>query len=146
MESVVGIASGLHDRLRAIAAASLGREICGLLFGTAASIDDAILCDNIADDPFTTFEIDPTALIAAHRAMRDGGARLIGHFHSHPNGRAEPSTRDADAAGGDGMLWLIIASDTLRLWRAVDGGAWLASFDPVSLHVAAPCAAPRASP
>lgn len=145
MESVVGIASGLHDRLLAMAAASPGREICGLLFGTAASIDDAMLCDNIADDPSTTFEIDPRALITAHRAMRDGGPRLIGHFHSHPNGRAEPSNRDADAAASDGMLWLIIASDTLHLWRAVDGGAWLESFEPVPLHVAAPCAAPRAS-
>ena len=77
MESVVGIASGLADRLRTLAAASPEREVCGLLFGTIASIDDAILCDNIAVDPSTTFEIDPTALIAAHRAMRDGGPRLV---------------------------------------------------------------------
>lgn len=145
MESVVGIASGLHDRLLAIAASSPEREICGLLFGTATSIDDAVACDNVADDPRIRFEIDPAALIAAHRAMRSGGPALIGHFHSHPKGRAEPSICDAQSAAGDGSLWLIIACGVARLWRAVDGGPWLERFEPVALRIAAPCATPPAS-
>ncbi len=115
------------------------------MFGTAASIDDATLCNNVAGDPSTTFEIDPTALIAAHRAMRAGGTQLIGHFHSHPIGHAEPSVRDAAAANGDGMFWLIIAQGEARLWRAVDGGPWLERFEPVALRITAPCASSPAS-
>lgn len=115
------------------------------MFGTAASIDAVIACDNVAADPTTMFEIDPAALIAAHRAMRSGGHQIIGHFHSHPIGRAEPSVRDAAAASGDGIFWLIIAQGNARLWRAIDGGPWLERFEPVALRITAPCATPLAS-
>ncbi len=120
-------------------------EICGLLFGTMHSIDAATPCANVAADPEASFEIDPVVLIAAHRAMRQGGPQLIGHYHSHPRGRSEPSMRDADAAM-PGDLWLILASDGARLWRARSGGAWLDSFDPVSISIAPSCASAPPSP
>jgi proteasome lid subunit RPN8/RPN11 len=45
---------------------------------------------------------------------------LIGHYHSHPNGPAEPSPRDL-AAAEPGRLWLIIGGGAARMWRAGDG-------------------------
>ncbi|SRR5258706_444664 len=126
------ISSTLLAGLLTEAQSSLEREICGLLFGTAGRIENAERCANIAADPDRAFEIDPAALFAAHRAARAGGPRMIGHYHSHPSGAAAPSARDADAAMGDGALWLILtAVGEARLWRTVRAGA----FDEVPLMV-----------
>lgn len=116
MKSIV-ISADLLARLTGEAAASPLREICGLLFGTTDRIEAAEAARNVAEDPATRFEIDPARLIAAHRAQRRGGPVLIGHYHSHPGGRAEPSPRDK-AAAEPGMLWLIVAAGTARPWRA----------------------------
>lgn len=97
------------------AAAMPDREICGLLFGTSQSIARAEPADNVADRQQDTFEIDPRALFAALRAERAGSERLIGHYHSHPNGSAEPSPRDLTAAE-PGKLWLILGGGVARLW------------------------------
>ena len=145
METAVEISTALHDRLIAEAAASPCHEVCGLLFGDGAAIVDARACANVARSPTDSFEIDPAALIAAHRAMRAGGPRLIGHYHSHPGGPPDPSPRDADAAM-PGDLWLILGQGTARLWRAVPGGGWRDCFERVPLRVAPPCAAAPASP
>lgn len=124
------ISSTLLARLLSEARNSPEREICGLLFGTAARIESAERCANVAPDPDRVFEIDPGALFAAHRAARAGGPQLIGHYHSHPSGAAAPSARDADAAMGDGALWLILTAEEARLWRTVRAGA----FDEVLLE------------
>jgi proteasome lid subunit RPN8/RPN11 len=109
-------------------------EVCGLLFGEGDRIDRAMPCRNVAPDPTTRFEIDPAMLIAAHRAARRGeGPAVIGHYHSHPNGRPDPSPRDAAAAAPDGHLWLIVADDTITAWRATANGAIHGRFDAVKL-------------
>ena len=97
------------------------REICGLLFGSLHAIDHVQPTDNVAARPGDTFEIDPRALFAALRAERAGGDRLLGHYHSHPNGLAEPSPRDL-AAAEPGKLWLILGGGEARLWVMENGG------------------------
>lgn len=131
----VTLSSSLRAALIAQAGAAHPLECCGLLFGDAACVLHIEPAANVSPDPARAFEIDPVRLIAAERAMRTGGARLIGHYHSHPNGRAEPSLRDAAASAGDGRLWLIIAGDTVTGWRANPGGALLGAFDPVALEI-----------
>lgn len=99
------------------------QECCGLLIGTSECIDHAVLADNVAVDPLRHFEIDPAALIAAHRKARsDRLAQVVGYFHSHPNGLARPSARDAADAAGDGRVWAIAASGAVTLWRATPAG------------------------
>jgi desampylase len=73
-------------------------------------------CANVAGNPATAFEIDPAALIAAHKTERAGGARLIGHYHSHPNGACAPSAVDASNADAVGQYWLIIAGGEIGMW------------------------------
>ncbi|TPG49746.1 M67 family peptidase [Sphingomonas glacialis] len=102
------------------------REICGLLFGTADRIDTAQACPNVAPDPSRHFEIDPAALFAAHRAVRTGGTAVIGHYHSHPSGVANPSARDAEGAMGDDALWLIVTAGEARLWQTRLPGTFVA--------------------
>ncbi len=117
MEMPVGISSALHARLIAEAAAAPGEEVCGLLFGDDGQIEETRPCANVSPSAADSFEIDPAALIAAHRAMRGGGAQMIGCYHSHPQGTATPSARDA-AAAETGALWLIVAGGQVRGWRA----------------------------
>jgi desampylase len=119
---VIRISSELRDALLAQAAANPGQEVCGLLFGNDDEIAEIQSTRNISGAPHDSFEIDPTALIAAQRTMRIGGPRLIGCYHSHPNGMCEPSARDAEAATQIGWLWLIIGGGRLGLWRATDEG------------------------
>jgi len=112
------------DVLKALldaAEADRDREICGLLFGTTDRVERVEPATNVAEHPADTFEIDPRALFAALRAERAGGDRVIGHYHSHPNGSAEPSARDL-AAAEPGKLWLIIGGGVARAWMMENGG------------------------
>jgi len=99
-----------------------------LLFGTDEAIDGFQVADNVAEDPLSRFEIDPRALIAAMRAERAGGAKIVGYWHSHPGGDATPSATDAAMAAPDGKLWLIVAGEAVTAWRAGEGG-----FTPITL-------------
>ena len=116
----VRIARSLIDRLLAEAATDATREVCGLLFGESDRIDAAEWTPNVADEPARTFEIEPAALFMAIRLERHGGPRLVGHYHSHPNGSTEPSPRDL-ATAEPGKLWLIIGGGQARLWYAEPG-------------------------
>jgi len=57
------------------------------------------------------FEIAPRDHIRALKTARANGHTLIGCYHSHPQGRAEPSAADARGAEEEGFLWLIAAGD-----------------------------------
>ncbi len=114
------------------------QEVCGLLFGGARVISGRQACANVAANVSTTFELDPRALVDAHKAERNGGRRVVGHYHSHPNGRPEPSALDAAAALPDGSLWLILTQGKACLWQAVAHGKHLRRFDEVQLIVEQP--------
>ena len=106
--------------IRAAAMASPDAEVCGLLLGEGLRVDQVRPCRNVAEDSATAFEIDPETLIAAHKATRAGGPAVIGHYHSHPNGKAEPSARDVAAARG-GEVWIIVTNESLTGWLATEG-------------------------
>ncbi|GAO38306.1 hypothetical protein SCH01S_11_00440, partial [Sphingomonas changbaiensis NBRC 104936] len=110
------------DAIRAHAAAEAPREACGLLFGTAGRVHAVMAAANVADDADRRFEIDPATLFAAIRAERSGGPKLVGYYHSHPGGSAEPSVADRAMAAADGKLWLIAAGEAVTVWRAGEGG------------------------
>lgn len=103
--------------LRQAAAVAHPLEACGLLFGDTGKIDAFETTANVADDPDKGFEIDPASLFKALRSERAGGPRLIGYWHSHPNGNVEPSERDLAGAQDDGKLWVIIAGDDIAAWQ-----------------------------
>jgi len=115
------------EAMVAEAAQAAPDEACGLLLGEAGAITEARPAANVAFDPERQFEIDPQALIDAHRAERGGGPALIGYYHSHPSGPAEPSATDRDGASGDGKAWAIVANGLVRFWRDGDEG-----FEPLS--------------
>jgi proteasome lid subunit RPN8/RPN11 len=85
---------------------------------------------NVAPDPLRHFEIDPAALIAAHRAARSGALPVVGYYHSHPTGHPVPSATDCEHAASDGSVWAIVADGAVAFWR--DGAS---GFEALSYRV-----------
>jgi proteasome lid subunit RPN8/RPN11 len=113
----IEVTRAVLDALREMSEAAHPHEACGMLLGDGSQITDVVPTRNVHPTPATHFEIDPQALIDAHRAERDGGPRIMGYYHSHPNGDARPSETDRAMAAGDGKLWAIVAGATVTLWR-----------------------------
>ncbi|MCL9983778.1 MAG: M67 family metallopeptidase [Erythrobacter sp.] len=117
--------------MRDAAQAAHPREACGILLGEGGRITEARETRNIHPSPHTHFEIDPQALIDAHRAARSGGPQVLGYFHSHPVGLPEPSATDRACASGDGRIWAIIADQDVRFWMDGEQGFAALSFVPI---------------
>jgi proteasome lid subunit RPN8/RPN11 len=86
-------------------------ECCGLIEGAntadglhATAIHEAA---NIADDPRCRFLIDPQVQFDLMRRLRGADTRIIGCFHSHPDGEAKPSATDRAEAYESDFLYLI---------------------------------------
>jgi proteasome lid subunit RPN8/RPN11 len=100
----------LREQLVAAAQAAFPRECCGLVEGVvegraarALALHPATNLSRDAD----RFELDPAEQFRLLRALRGTGRDIIGCYHSHPHGRAEPSPRDLAGAGEDNFVWLI---------------------------------------
>jgi proteasome lid subunit RPN8/RPN11 len=132
------ITSGVEQQLLAAAATAAPEECCGLLLGRPGVIETAVPARNVAYDRSRSFEIDPAVLLRTHREARGAGLKVVGHYHSHPNGVAEPSKRDAAQAVEDGQLWVIVAGGRLSGWRAgaATPDALHNRFHPVTLEPA----------
>ncbi|WP_243442604.1 M67 family metallopeptidase [Sandarakinorhabdus sp. AAP62] len=120
----------------ATAAATPDEEVCGLLLGRSGRVETLVPARNVARDSARSFEIDPATLLAAHRTARGEGRQVIGHWHSHPNGRREPSARDAGRASENGQIWLIIAGGDIAAWVPQATGPGPATFQPIAIEVA----------
>ncbi|HLT76284.1 MAG TPA: M67 family metallopeptidase [Ferrovibrio sp.] len=103
-----------------LAEAAYPREACALLVGRETEarrvVSEIVEGANVAAAPEQEFEFDPATHIALLRRLRESGGdeRLIAHFHSHPDGRAEPSAKDAAMANDPSLLWLISAVEKGR--------------------------------
>ena len=62
------VTSGVTATLLEEAAKAHPLECCGLLLGQDAAVEIVQPADNVHPTPQSHFEIDPAALIAAHRA------------------------------------------------------------------------------
>lgn len=127
------------ETLRATAQAAHPLECCGLVTGRPGLIEAVVPAMNVSPHPESSFEIDPAMLLRTHREARAAGQRVIGHYHSHPNGEPTPSRRDAARAVEDGQLWLIITGGAVQAFRAVSsatGNAVHGRFVPVTLVTA----------
>jgi len=102
----------LRAQLVAEARAAFPHECCGLIEGTqeGEKVRAVVLhpTANFSAAP-DGFEIDPSAHIRLLRTLRGTGRGIVGCYHSHPNGRPEPSERDRASGGEEGFVWLIAA-------------------------------------
>lgn len=84
-------------------------EVCGLLAGNSSGLTSLYRIPNIAEDPVTTFYMQPQAQIATLKIMRQSGEQLSGIYHSHPNSEALPSNKDLQQATYPGTAYLIVS-------------------------------------
>ncbi|MHA7819285.1 MAG: M67 family metallopeptidase [Erythrobacter sp.] len=113
----IEVTSQVIEALLKAARKSHPREACGILIGEGNRISAFRETANVHLSPQTHFEIDPQALVDAHRVEREGGPQVLGYFHTHPSGDPIPSATDQAMAAHDGKVWAIIAGRNLRLWR-----------------------------
>ncbi len=106
----VQLSRGHYDDLCKLAERQSPEECCGLLIGQGddeITISKVVVSDNLADRP-DRFLIDPQLQFDWMRRLRGQAQRIVGHFHSHPNGAAEPSQTDCEMALDTDLVWLII--------------------------------------
>lgn len=101
------------------------QECCGLVEG----LRDGETAQAVALHPARNlspdarrFEIDPQDQFDALHKAREAGHAIIGCYHSHPGGGAQPSATDLAGAGEEDFLWLIAAGDAVAAFDYCDGG------------------------
>ncbi|MEX1147087.1 MAG: M67 family metallopeptidase [Sphingomonadales bacterium] len=123
-----------RDQICSHARTAYPDECCGLLVGrgsadTGFRVERVIPAANVHPDPARHFEVDPTIHIQWQRRLRGTASRIIGHYHSHPDGVPEPSMWDRGAVIDSGLVWLIVAvgraNATMLAWLpGADGGGF----------------------
>jgi proteasome lid subunit RPN8/RPN11 len=108
-----------REALLADCVARYPEEACGLLIGRRD--DAAVVVTGVAPSPNrspmprTSFEIDAKLRLDLARALRGGPTGVVGLYHSHPDGGAEPSATDRDRAWEPDLVWLIVALERGRV-------------------------------
>jgi desampylase len=121
---VVVLAPPLRAQIEREARAAFPRECCGLIEGAR---DNAIIrvsalhpARNLSERA-DRFEIDPADHFRALHAARANGCKIVGCYHSHPNGIAAPSEQDRTSALDENFVWLVCGIDAER----AEISAWL---------------------
>ncbi len=86
-------------------------ECCGLLVGRSRGRDihvaEVAPSDNVAASGHDRFEVDPALRLGLEKRLRGGRDRVVGLYHSHPNGSAMPSATDLGSIWEPDLIWLI---------------------------------------
>lgn len=103
------------------------QECCGLLAGHDGEITCLFPATNAAINPATSYEIALPELFQLMREIRAAGLEMLGIYHSHPNGKNEPSPRDIAWAYYPDVAYFIIsplpeAPRPVRAFSIRDGG------------------------
>ena len=101
-------------------------ECCGMFAGRDGLITRAFPAVNAARHPATEYEIARKELFQFTREIRAVGLQLLGIYHSHPNGKNEPSARDIEQAYYPDVAYFIIsplagAEKPVRAFSICDG-------------------------
>ena len=100
------------------------QECCGLLAGSGGRISRIFPAVNVAGNPATNYEIAPQEVCAFIRQMRAEKIDFLGIYHSHPNGKNEPSPRDIERAYYTDVAYFIVsvqADPAVRAFEIKDG-------------------------
>ncbi|QZX98424.1 desampylase [Halobaculum rubrum] len=126
--------AAVRDALHERRAAGAPAEVCGVLVGDRAGsadsggdtdgtgdgievtdaadrVAEAVPVANVAADVERRYELDPAETVAAVEDAEDRGRDVIGFYHSHPRGPAEPSETDRDRATWTGYVYAIVAPE-----------------------------------
>lgn len=93
-------------------------ECCGILIGRRVGdevrIERAVEAENIAvSDRRKSYQIDWRTLLATTRSVRATRDRIVGFYHSHPDGSSGPSRSDRQEAWLDHSYVILSMRDGL---------------------------------
>jgi proteasome lid subunit RPN8/RPN11 len=111
---MIALRAGLLARIEGAAVAAYPSECCGLLVGRdgvdgARMVSRVVPSPNIATVPTRRFEIEPRLWLDLTVSLEGGPDRIVGLYHSHPDGGATPSPTDRESAWEPGQVWFITA-------------------------------------
>ena len=89
-------------------------EVCGVLGGDRGATSHARTvhrAGNVAANPRIEYRMDPTEQLALLEEVEAGGEDVVGFYHSHPRGPAEPSPTDRRRATWTGRSYVIVVLD-----------------------------------
>lgn len=108
MPDSIGI-SAAAIKEAAQACSDTSRESCGLLAGRGSVITRVFPATNAAINPATSYEIALPELFQLVREIRTAGFEFLGTYHSHPDGKNEPSPRDIAWAYYPDVAYFIVS-------------------------------------
>lgn len=84
--------------------------------GQGTQVHHVIPCPNVSPlDRTRHFEIDPRDQFQARRIYAP--LRMIGFYHSHPNGFCTPSQTDKQRVSDPSLFWLILTAHDFAAFR-----------------------------
>ncbi|MCR6632570.1 MAG: M67 family metallopeptidase [Magnetospirillum sp.] len=96
------------------AEAAFPAEACGLIVGRGKGqlvrVTRVVPAANLLAATGDRFELDPAARLKLEKELREAGGkdRIVGHYHSHTDGTAEPSATDRAMAFEPDLAWVIV--------------------------------------
>lgn len=99
--------SDLREQLVVAAQLDFPNEACGLVVAQTSGKWRLVRANNMAFEPRITFDLDPDAWLEVQ-----DDEEVIGIYHSHPSGIAEPSLADLSACEASGLPWHIVGYQT----------------------------------
>jgi proteasome lid subunit RPN8/RPN11 len=113
-------------------------EVCGVLGGSHGEAESVATtsrrAENVAPTPRTRYELDPAEQLRLMDAIEERGDDVVGFYHSHPAGPAEPSETDAAQATWEGYSYVVVdlsGEPAVGSWRWTGAG-----FEPEEVAVA----------
>lgn len=104
---------------------ALPEEACGVLGGPPGQVAQVFCVENSYHSPVAYF-MDPAGQVAAMIAIEEAGWEIVGIFHSHPAGPAQPSATDVAQAYYPEAVYVILAPEGPDSWGmrgfAIAGG------------------------
>jgi proteasome lid subunit RPN8/RPN11 len=131
----------IRDEIVAHASEGAPEEVCGVLAGARGTeerqVEESSVeenssevrrveahhpAENAAETPQTRYEIDPREQLELLEAVEAAGREVVGFYHSHPRGPAEPSATDAAQATWPDRSYVIVGLDggdeaSVSSWR-----------------------------
>jgi|OpeIllAssembly_1097287.scaffolds.fasta_scaffold725293_1 proteasome lid subunit RPN8/RPN11 len=115
-----------RDMMIAHALEEVPNECCGLLLGSDGVVERVVAVKSDPPAP-DRYYMDPVRQVEVFEEMQKHGQSLIGIYHSHPRGPAEPSGADVQMAYHRGVAYVIISladadNPDVRAFVLQDGG------------------------
>ncbi len=118
------------DVMRAAAAEAHPEEACGILVGRPVDSGAGVVARVVptrnasTGDRTNRYEIPPADLVREQRESRREGTRILGFYHSHPDGTAAPSSHDRGLAWPEYIYVIVPVRDGVasepRAWQLAD--------------------------